>query len=66
MLQSMGSQRISHDLVTEQQPPFNGIKFFKLPDYILCSQSWRSSIQSAKTIPGAECGSDHEFLIAKF
>ena len=39
---------------------------FKLFDYILCSQSWRSSIQSAKTIPGAECGSDHEFLIAKF
>ena len=35
-------------------------------DYILCSQRWRSSIQSAKTRPGAYCGSDHEFLIAKF
>ena len=35
-------------------------------DYILCSQRWRSSIQSAKTRPGANCGSDHEFLIAKF
>ena len=35
-------------------------------DYILCSQKWRSSIQSAKTRPGADCGSDHEFLIAKF
>ena len=35
-------------------------------DYILCSQRWRSSIKSAKTRPGAECGSDHEFLIAKF
>ena len=23
-------------------------------------------IQSAKTRPGADCGSDHEFLIAKF
>ena len=34
-------------------------------DYILCSQRWRSSIQSAKTRPGADCGSDHEFLIAK-
>ena len=34
--------------------------------YILCSQSWRSSIQSAKTRPGADCGSDHELLIAKF
>ena len=35
-------------------------------DYILCSQRWRSSIQSAKTRPGANCGSDHELLIAKF
>ena len=34
-------------------------------DYILCSQRWRSSVQSAKTRPGADCGSDHEF-IAKF
>ena len=35
-------------------------------DYILCSQRWRGSIQSAKTRPGADCGSDHELLIAKF
>ena len=35
-------------------------------DYILCSQRWRSSIQSAKTRLGADCGSDHEFLITKF
>ena len=35
-------------------------------DYILHSQRWRSSIQSAKTRPGADCGSDHELLIAKF
>ena len=35
-------------------------------DYILCSQRWRSSIQSAKKRPGAECGSEHELLIAKF
>ena len=27
---------------------------------------WRSSIQSAKTRSGADCGSDHELLIAKF
>ena len=33
-------------------------------DYNLCSQRWRSSIQSAKTRPGADCGSDR--LIAKF
>ena len=35
-------------------------------DYILCSQRWRNSIQSAKKRPGADCGSDHELLIAKF
>ena len=35
-------------------------------DYILCSQRWRNSIQSAKTRLGADCGSDHELLIAKF
>ena len=35
-------------------------------DYILCSQRWRSSIQSAKTRPGADHGSDHKLLIAKF
>ena len=31
-----------------------------------CSQRWRSSIQSTKTRPEADCGSDHELLIAKF
>ena len=35
-------------------------------DYILCSQRWRRSIQSAKIRPGADCGSDHEILIVKF
>ena len=35
-------------------------------DFIICSQRWRSSIQSAKTKPGADCASDHEILIAKF
>ena len=29
-------------------------------------QRWRSSIQSAETKLGADCGSDHELLIAKF
>ena len=38
----------------------------KSDDYILCSLKWRSSIQSAKIRPGADCGSDHELLIAKF
>ena len=35
-------------------------------DYILYGQGWRSSIQSAKTRLGADCGSDHELLIAKY
>ena len=35
-------------------------------DYILCSQRWRSSLQLAKTRLGADCGSDHELLVAKF
>ena len=35
-------------------------------DYILCSRRWRSSIESAQTRPGVDCGSDHELLTAKF
>ena len=35
-------------------------------DYILCSQRWRSSLQSAKTRWGDDFGSDHELLIVKF
>ena len=38
-------------------------------DYVLCSQRWRSSIQSEKknpTRPGDDSGSDHELLTAKF
>ena len=35
-------------------------------DFINCSQKWRSSIQSTKTRPGADYGSDHELLITKF
>ena len=33
-------------------------------DYIICSERWRNSIQSAKM--GSDGGSDHELLIAKF
>ena len=35
-------------------------------DYLLGNQKWRSSIQSAKTRLGADYGSGHELLIAKF
>ena len=34
--------------------------------YVLCNQWWRSSIQSAETRQGTDCGSDNELLIAKF
>ena len=33
---------------------------------VLCSQRWRSSIQSAKTRSRVDCGSGNELLIAKF
>ena len=41
-------------------------QYWKQIDYICCSWRKRSSIQSAKTRPGADCGSDNELLIAKF
>ena len=41
-------------------------QYRKKIDYIPCSQRWRSSIQSAKTRPGADCDSVHELLIAKY
>ena len=40
-------------------------QYWNQTDYFICSRRWRSSIQSAKTRPGADCGSDHELLIAK-
>ena len=50
---------------TLRRTPSDG-QHWNQTDYILCSQRWRSSIQSAKTRLGAGCGSDHELLIAKF
>ena len=35
-------------------------------DYILCLQRWRSAIQSTKTRPRADCGSDNELFSTKF
>ena len=34
-------------------------------DYSICSQRWRSCIQSTKTRPGADCSLDHQLFIAK-
>ena len=41
-------------------------KYLNQIDYILCSQRWRSFKQSSKTRLGADCGTDHELLMAKF
>ena len=55
-------QQHKRQLYTWTSP--NG-QYWNQIDYILCSQRWRSCIQSAKTSPGADCGSDHQLLIAK-
>ena len=58
-----------HPLLTTQEKTLHlDITRWSTPksDYILCSQRWRSPIQSAKTSLGDDCGSDHELLIAKF
>ena len=34
-------------------------------DYFLCQRRWKSSILAVKTLPGADCGSDHQLLVAK-
>ena len=41
-------------------------QYWNQTDYIFCNRRWRISVQSAKTRLGADCGSDHELLIAKF
>ena len=56
-------QQYKRRLYTKTSP---GGQYQNQIEYILCSQRWRSSIQSAKIRPEADCGSDHELLIAKF
>ena len=54
---------------TQEISPHMDITRWSIPKsdwYVLCSPGWRSSIQSAKTKLRADCGSDHEPLIAKF
>ena len=47
--------------------PIHGFPAKIIPsEYSLYNQRWRSSILSAKIRQGADCGSDHELLIAKF
>ena len=61
--------RSKHHFSTKQETTLQvDITRWSIPklDYVLYSQRWKSSIQSAKTRPGADCGSDHQLLIAKF
>ena len=42
------------------------MKYITFFDYILCSRDGEALYKSAKTRPGADCGSENELLIAKF
>ena len=56
-----------HPLPTTQEKTLHmDITWWSVLKSDFCSQRWRNSIQSGKTRPGADCGSDHELLIAKF
>ena len=35
-------------------------------DYTLVNRRWRTSVSATRTLPGADCGSDHEMLMCKF
>lgn len=35
-------------------------------DYIMIKNRWRSSIRLCKTLPGSDCGSDHQLLMCTF
>ena len=51
-------------LYTWTSPSLNG-QHRNQTSYILCGRRRRSSIQSAKTRPRVDCGSDHQLLVAK-
>ncbi|CAH2107939.1 unnamed protein product [Euphydryas editha] len=42
-----------------------GDKYRNQIDYVLINTRWKTSITNVKTFPGAECGSDHNLLVAK-
>ena len=73
-LQSKGLSRVFSNTIVQKRQFFSAQFSWTLPDgqhrnqidYILCSQRWRRYTQSAKTRSGADCGSDHKLLIAKF
>ena len=65
MLLYSPDEKVTNQMLQMRYNPSPDGQHRKQIDCILCSQRWRSSIQSTKTRPGADCGSDHE-LFAKF
>ena len=55
-------QQYKRQLYTWTSP---NCQYWNQIDYILCSLRWRNPLQSAKTRPEVDCGSDHQLLIAK-
>lgn len=43
-----------------------GARYRNQIDYIMINYRWKSSVKNAKTYPGADCGTDHNLLVAKF
>ena len=57
-------QCLPFDVLSQHLPFYLGFSYLERGVPLLSCSS--KAIQSAKTRPGADCGSDHEFLIAKF
>ncbi|CAG4924021.1 unnamed protein product [Colias eurytheme] len=43
-----------------------GARYRNQIDYIIVNSRWRSSVRNVKTFPGADCGTDHNLLVARF
>ena len=57
-----GKRQFSHLIIFSLRVSPDG-QYPNQIDYILCSQKWRSSTQSAKSRLGADCGSDLLLLL---
>ena len=66
MLLYSPDEKVTNQVLQMRYNPSPDGQHQKQIDCILCSQRWRISIQSTKTRPGADCGSDHELFFAKF
>ncbi|KAL4702682.1 hypothetical protein ACJJTC_018691 [Scirpophaga incertulas] len=43
---------------------FPGDRFRNQIDYITIANRWKSAVTNTRTYPGADCGSDHQLLVA--